>query len=704
MIRTLGYLNLSDMLCGMMQNTAIHLVEKKKSLQKLLIPYLVIKNLYYDFCFKAQDFMSKIKMQSMFYKGKNIIVVMGDDFNYQAAHINFGNMDKLINAVNRQQSNGSVINLFYSTPSCYLKALNNEQIQFPTKNDDFFPYSSDPHSFWSGYYTSRPTIKYFERIGNNFLQVCKQLYSVANLNFTNLIHLNKMRESMAIMQHHDAITGTEKQAVAFDYARILNNGFTECKNVTNNALRKLIMNLTSNVNVKNNAEMSFSLNLCLLLNISVCEITESNEKFVVTLYNPLSRPVKHYVRIPISQEWDYIVHDHKGQKLQTQIVPIHSSLFNIPERISKANFELIFIANNIPPLGFSSYHISKASTRQNSKQIVLETGFTYTIGHRKGGIININGSTGRMDIQLMDIPLEQNFWYYNSFSGNNGEFRNRSSGAYIFRPTNSDPEIINPLPKIRGFKGPLVEEIHQEFNEWTSQVIRVYKDADFMEFNWLIGPIPIEDKEGKEIISCFKFYNITSNNKFYTDSNGREMVERTLNFRPSYKVNLEEKVAGNYYPATTRVTIKDNNCTQYSVITDRAQGVTSRFDGQVELMFSALKSVLSNCIQILTLEPWKENSILLRLEHIAEKNDDIRCSKTITLNIEEIFKPFTILSIKETNLGSNQWIEDVTRLVWYKESNEMKDYVRHYSSVYNLPEISLNPMEIRTFIIEVIFN
>uniref|UniRef100_A0A1B6DFQ2 Glycosyl hydrolases family 38 C-terminal domain-containing protein n=2 Tax=Clastoptera arizonana TaxID=38151 RepID=A0A1B6DFQ2_9HEMI len=120
--------------------------------------------------------------------------------------------------------------------------------------------------------------------------------------------------------------------------------------------------------------------------------------------------------------------------------------------------------------------------------------------------------------------------------------------------------------------------------------------------------------------------------------------------------------------------------------------------------FSALKSVLSNCIQILTLEPWKENSILLRLEHIAEKNDDIRCSKTITLNIEEIFKPFTILSIKETNLGSNQWIEDVTRLVWYKESNEMKDYVRHYSSVYNLPEISLNPMEIRTFIIEVIFN
>lgn len=33
--------------------------------------------------------------------------------------------------------------------------------------------------------------------------------------------LNDLREVMGIMQHHDAITGTEKQAVANDYARML---------------------------------------------------------------------------------------------------------------------------------------------------------------------------------------------------------------------------------------------------------------------------------------------------------------------------------------------------------------------------------------------------------------------------------------------------------------------------------------------------
>lgn len=69
------------------------------------------------------------------------------------------------------QRNGSTVNVIYSTPSCYLKALNDKKLQWPTKNDDFFPYASDPHAFWTGYFSSRPTSKYLERMGNNFLQV-----------------------------------------------------------------------------------------------------------------------------------------------------------------------------------------------------------------------------------------------------------------------------------------------------------------------------------------------------------------------------------------------------------------------------------------------------------------------------------------------------------------------------------------------------
>lgn len=40
-----------------------------------------------------------------------------------------------------------------------------------------------------------------------------------------------MKDAMGIMQHHDAVTGTEKQHVANDYARMLNLGVTECQNI-----------------------------------------------------------------------------------------------------------------------------------------------------------------------------------------------------------------------------------------------------------------------------------------------------------------------------------------------------------------------------------------------------------------------------------------------------------------------------------------
>lgn len=69
----------------------------------------------------------------------------------------------------------------------------------------------------------------------------------------------------------------------------------------------------------------------------------------------------------------------------------------------------------------------------------------------------MDGLTGTItNIQLGDnTTLEQDFWYYTSYAGNNEEFRNRSSGAYIFRPYGR-PIMINPQPKIKGYKGTLL--------------------------------------------------------------------------------------------------------------------------------------------------------------------------------------------------------------------------------------------------------
>lgn len=41
--------------------------------------------------------------------------------------------------------------------------------------------------------------------------------------------ITALRETMGVMQHHDAITGTEKQHVANDYARLLSEAIEECE-------------------------------------------------------------------------------------------------------------------------------------------------------------------------------------------------------------------------------------------------------------------------------------------------------------------------------------------------------------------------------------------------------------------------------------------------------------------------------------------
>ena len=50
--------------------------------------------------------------------------------------------------------------------------------------------------------------------------------------------------------------------------------------------------------------------------------------------------------------------------------------------------------------------------------------------------------------------------------------------------------------------------------------------------------------------------NVTSKDAFYTDSNGREMIKRVRDYRPTWKLNVTEPVSGNYYPLTAGMYIK----------------------------------------------------------------------------------------------------------------------------------------------------
>lgn len=192
-------------------------------------------------------------------------------------------------------------------------------------------------------------MKRFEREGNHFLQVCKQLSVLGDLiskSETYSSNLDKLKDIMGVMQHHDAVTGTEKQHVSDDYEKTLTEGMVACEENAKAALRTL----TSYENA--------DFQSCFSLNISSCAVSERMSQFVVTLFNPLSKPVEQTVRIPI-HEGTYEVRDSNGNVIPSQVVQIPTPVTQLSFRESKSLYELVFVAGIAKLDSFIVKRISK---------------------------------------------------------------------------------------------------------------------------------------------------------------------------------------------------------------------------------------------------------------------------------------------------------------------------------------------------------
>lgn len=526
----------------------------------------------------VEKFIKIAKLESKSYATNNLIMTMGQDFNYHNANIWFKNLEKLMYYVNEKQKNGSDVNVFYSTPSCYLYSLNQANLTWSTKSDDFFPYSSDVHSYWTGYFTSRPALKYFERLGNNYLQIVKQLQFLSQIeDEVSLQEVVELQEAMGILQHHDAVAGTEKQHVAYDYAYLLYKAMSKCKNVINEALNRL-----SSKDIGPSIVHKF----CFKLNISDCPETERQKDLAITLYNPLGQDYVYTVRLPVTSN-KYVILDSKGQTVESRLTEIPAFILNVPERESQAKHELVFNAK-MPKLGFVTYFAKMAENKSSSvqhvkpfifkklDQVTLKgKGFDLLLNSTNGNMLSINLNSGQK------IKFTQKFQWYYGMNGNNNKPSNRASGAYIFRPNGTARDFnFEPESKILTSPDSKYSEVHQTLSPFIGQVIRVSKDSKYIEIKYRVGPLPANQKIGTEVITKFET-NLETKRLFYTDTNGRHLIKRTA----VLSQKEVEPFAANYYPINSRIALRDEgNNLQLTVLTDRSQGGSSLSDGALEIM------------------------------------------------------------------------------------------------------------------------
>ncbi|XP_062151729.1 alpha-mannosidase At3g26720-like isoform X2 [Alnus glutinosa] len=542
---------------------------------------------------RVNDFVAAALAQANVTRTNHIMWTMGTDFRYQYANSWFRQMDKFIHYVNEDGR----VNALYSTPSIYTDAKYAANENWPRKTEDFFPYADHPNAYWTGYFTSRPAFKGYVRMMSGYYLAARQLEFFKGRSSSGP-NTDALADALALAQHHDAVSGTERQHVAADYAKRLYMGYTEAEKLVSSSLAFLADSRSS----ARQGNPTTNIQQCPLLNISFCPPSEAvlsdGKSLVVVVYNSLGWRREEVIRIPVSSE-KVFVQDSDGREIESQLLPLSNATLSIRNYYVKAyigkspngalKYWLAFPAS-VPPLGFSTYIVSIAKQTGPSSTISMvyksdgSTNNTIEVGQGSLKLL-YSADEGKLtnyvnSRNMVSAFAEQSYSYY---SGNDGTDEDpQASGAYVFRPNVTFPIKSEHLVPLTVIRGPVLDEVHQQLNPWISQITRVFKGKEHAEVEFSIGPIPADDGIGKEITTQIRT-TLKTNKTFYTDSNGRDFIKRVRDFRTDWDLQVKQPVAGNYYPINLGIYVQDSN-TELSVLVDRSVGGTSLVDGQIELM------------------------------------------------------------------------------------------------------------------------
>ena len=413
-----------------------------------------------------------------------------------------------------------------------------------------------------------------------------------------------LADAVGISQHHDAVTGTEKQHVYYDYVRRLAIGEASCTDLSIEALQNLLArNLEQEKLTDFKADPLFT---CRLLNVSQCDITEklnsSDSVFrqlPIIVYNQLASFRVENIRIPLVDpaEDKLSLLDSTGQEQPFIIQPIPKYIQKLPERQSNATHELLFAAH-LQPIEITRYTLQQ---KQSSEPRRLRRKILSRIQRVKDTPTQLKGKGFTLildlntllpvSILLDDRDLAYSFSHslrwYPAMPGLNRKFSDRASGAYIFRPnaTESLPIAEDNKVNVTFEQRGEWQELYLVYSNWTYEVLRVHPKLEFIEFDYLVGPVPVQDNVGKEIVSDV---NTSLNNKafFRTDSNGRQDILRKRYHRSSYNYDpKKEPISSIYYPINARISLRDQEQNvQMTLLVDRSCGGSSIRDGQLEVM------------------------------------------------------------------------------------------------------------------------
>ena len=476
--------------------------------------------------------------------------------------------------------------------------------------------TADDDNDRSGYFTSRPSLKRYTRVSSQLLNAARHWFVFSGSLAGDAASVERLWSALSVVQHHDAVAGTARQAVTDDYSQRLSRGGAEA----DAAMQRTIAQIVSAGNSSHAALLPFV--SCPLANYTVCPASQQSAAVVVLLYNPLARErvELHSVPVTVTQSGGLAVYDSQGRVQPSQVVAVPSSQAVWPGQSASAVVQWLA---SVPALGFETYFIVTQKQHDGSAVAVSADEQLHKAARTKrlsgmraevdGGDeaqaadssiensrwrLTFNGTSGQLQSALdkqtnVTHPFTISFLYYKSRVGRNG-----SSSPYSFAP-DGDPIDLSPFGRLTAVvQQPIAQQLSVNVTDWLSYTVRLVNDTSAdegaggsllsraIEVEYVVGPVPTEaDGVGKEVIVRYHLSSLNNSGVFYTDSNGREYQRRVRNQRPSFNLTLTEPVSSNYYPVVTTALLRDADTgLSLYVLTDRANGGSSLTDGSVELM------------------------------------------------------------------------------------------------------------------------
>ncbi|UJR27289.1 hypothetical protein I4U23_008584 [Adineta vaga] len=528
----------------------------------------------------SKRLLEELKKQQERYNSKNIAVIYGGDFEYEDATQYFQNIDAMISTINNLQNRTNEkfkYNVHYSTPTCFVHAISKEKRSWPVREGDFLSYAHRAHAFWTGFYTSRPGIKLYERSIGALYQSLRQLSIFANhINFNELFEL---AEVMGLLQHHDTITGTSPMINIADALQRMHRAEKLGQNMTL-SLYQQILTPTMTVN------WSTPLIFC-QLNESYCEpLVQFDKKFSAIIYNPSSVSNQVWLRVPVAEHQSIVLDSDAVKKFaidaqEIGTIKLSSILQSIPLGNKREQFQEMIVRVQVPPLSIQAIPFFLTQKTGKIEEFAPSTSSCSIENQNYVLEVDEKGSITSVKIKSTDKTLgfKQTFGHYTSSSSD--ATSHQSSGLYVFRPIGTDPPRPIGIKEFYCVKRKGYEEIIQVYSQYVNQSIRLLDNSPYIEFDWIVGRL----EPNVEFVTEYRSKDLVNEGIFYTDSSGRSLMKRKRDQRDGYTFAQSEASAGNYYPLVTGIILKDEKKDlQMSIVTDRAEGGGSIQDGQIEIM------------------------------------------------------------------------------------------------------------------------